>query len=180
MGRMARVVVTGMTGVLLVMLVCCPVGAQTAPGPVSGAPAAPPVAPLVPALDPSAAQRQYERARKSPALALTLEAICPIAGAGTIYTGTEGDKAGFLAVLSALTAGAGVGAALWFIHLDGEHAGGVSRATLDAEQGAALTVLATAGLVYLVARVSGLSLASDATEAFNEELLRRLAVHPNP
>ena len=170
---MVRVVVTG---VLLVVLAGRPVGAQAAPGPVSGSPASPPV----PALDPSAAQRQYERARKSPALALTLEAICPIAGAGTIYTGTEGDKAGFLAVLSALTAGAVVGSALWFVHLDGEQAGGVSRATLDAEQGAALTVLATAGLVYLVARVSGLSLASDATDAFNEDLLRRLAVHPNP
>ena len=152
------------TAVLLVMLAVGPASAQTAPPPA------------VPSLQPLSAQQQYERGRKSPALALTLEALCPIAGAGTLYTGTEGDKAGFLAVLSAISAGAGVGSVLWLIHLDGEHATGASRAALDVEQGAAISVLVTAGLVYILARASGLSLASQSTDAFNQDLQRRLLV----
>jgi hypothetical protein len=155
-----RVVITA---VLLVILAAGPASAQGAPPPI-------------PSLQPLSAQQQYERGRKSPALALTLEALCPIAGAGTLYTGTEGDKAGFLAVLSAISAGAGVGSVLWLIHLDGEHATGASRAALDVEQGAAISVLVTAGLVYILARASGLSLASESTDAFNQDLQRRLLI----
>jgi hypothetical protein len=137
--------------------------------------AQPPVAPI-PSGAPSPAELRYARERKSAGLALTLEALSPIAGAGSLYAGAEGDKAAFLAVLSALAAGAAVGGVFWLVHLDGESASGVSRAVLDLEQGGAISLLVTAGLVYLVARASGLSLASDATDAFNRDLLRRLAL----
>lgn len=156
-------------GVLLVALVGGPASGQMA--------ASSPVPPSpVPPSQPSPARLRYEQERKSPGLALTLEALCPIAGAGTFYTGTEGDKAGFLAGLSAVAAGAGVGSVLWLVHLDGQHASGGSRAVLDVDQGAAISVLVTAGLVYLLARASGLSLASEATDAFNLDLQRRLAL----
>jgi hypothetical protein len=152
------------TVALLVGLVSGSARAQTTPPP------APP-----PAASRSPGQQQYERERKSPGLALTLEALCPLAGAGTIYTGTEGDKAAFLAVVSGLSAGAGVASVFWLIHLDREHPGGASRAVLDTEQGAAISILVTAGLVYLLTRASGLSLASQSTDAFNDDLQRRLA-----
>jgi hypothetical protein len=135
-----------------------------------------PVAPVTPLASPSPAELRYARERKSLGLALTLEALSPIAGAGSLYAGTEGDKAAFLAVLSALAAGAAVGGVFWLVHLDGESASGVSRAALDLEQGGAISMLVTAGLVYVLARASGLSLASDATDAFNRDLQRRLAV----
>lgn len=120
------------------------------------------------------AQQLYERERKSPGLALTLETLCPIAGAGTLYAGREGDKAGFLAILSGLSAGAAVGSVFWLLHLDAQHSSGVSRAENDVYTGAAITVLVTSGIVYLLARASGISLASQATDEYNGELQQRL------
>lgn len=153
-----------------------PAPVPSSSGPLAAAPAVSVSPPAVsPAAVPSPALLRYAHERKSPGLALTLEALCPIAGAGSLYTGTEGDKAGFLAILSTLGAGAAVGSVLWLIHLDGEHTSGVSRAALDLEQSAAISVLATAGVVYLLARVSGLALASESTDAFNLDLQRRLA-----
>ena len=88
------------------------------------------------------------------ALAVTLEALSPIAGMGGFYA-HDTDRATFLAIMSGLAAGAGIGSAFWLIHLDGQHPTGVDRVFQDAEQGAAITVLATAAIVYLVARISG-------------------------
>jgi hypothetical protein len=119
------------------------------------------------------AEKEYERQKKSPALAVTLEALCPIAGVGGFYAGESG-KATFLAILSAVAGGAGVGSVLWLIHLDGEHASGASRVAVDVQQGAAISLLVTAAATYLLARASGLALASEATESFNLELRQRL------
>ena len=142
--------------VLLLMLVWRPGYAQTAP---------------------TSTQKQYERQKKSPALAVTLEALCPIAGAGGFYAG-ETDKATFLAILSAVAAGAGVGSVFWLIHLDHEHPSGASRAAVEVEQGAAISVLVTAVVFYLLARASGLALAPEATASFNLDLQQRLGVSP--
>ena len=159
------------TAALLVGLTVGSARAEVAPppaaSPIPSRPSEPP---------PSPAEQRYARERKSPGLALTLEALSPVAGAGSLYAGTEGDRAAFLAVLSALAAGAAVGGVFWLVHLDGERASGFSRAALDLEQGGAISLLVTAGLVYLLARASGLSLASDAIDSFNRDLQRRLAV----
>jgi hypothetical protein len=126
---------------------------------------------------PSAAQR-YEAQKKSTALAVTLEALSPIAGVGALYA-DDSDRGTLLAIVSAVAAGAGVGSAFWLIHLDREPpATGVDRAFRDVEQGAAFSVLATAAVVYVVARISGLVLAPEATAGFNEDLRRRLGVPP--
>ena len=100
---------------------------------------------------------------------MTLEALSPIAGMGAFYA-HDTDRATVLAIVSAVAAGAGVGSAFWLIHLDGQHPTGVDRVFQDAEQGTAITVLATAAIVYLVARISGLALAPEATADFNENL----------
>jgi hypothetical protein len=138
--------------------------AQTAPEPTPGQ---------------AAAAQAYAEQKKSVALAMTLEALSPIAGVGGFYA-HDTDRATFLAILSGVAAGAGVGAAFWLIHLDGQHPTGVDRAFQDAEQGTAITVLATAAIVYLVARISGLMAAPQATAAFNENLRQGLGVTPEP
>jgi hypothetical protein len=138
--------------------------AQTAPAP--GAQTAPF----------SAAQR-YEAQKKSTALAVTLEALSPIAGVGAFYA-QDTDRGTLLAILSAVAAGAGVGSAFWLVHLDGQHPTGGDRVYQDVEQGMAISVLATAAVVYVVARISGLVLAPEATAAFNEDLRQRLGVPP--
>jgi len=46
----------------------------------------------------------YQQQKKSVALAVTLEALCPIAGAGALYAG-DGDKGTLLAILSTASAG---------------------------------------------------------------------------
>jgi len=127
---------------------------------------------------PEGARARYDQQKKSAPLALTLEALCPIAGAGGLYAGDQ-EKATVLAIVSAAAAAAGVGSAFWLVHLDGEHAGGGSRVALDVEQGTAISLLATAAVVYLVARISGLVLASEATASFNLDLQRRLGVPPD-
>lgn len=119
----------------------------------------------------------YQKQKKSVALGVTLEAICPIAGVGAFYAG-DTDKGTFLAILSGLTGGAAVGAALYLIHLSHENAGGVDRVVNDAETGGAWTVLVVGGIVYLLARASGLSYAPDAVTAFNTDLQQRIGVPP--
>jgi len=126
----------------------------------------------------AAAAQAYADQKKSVALAVTLEALSPIAGIGGFYA-HDTDRATFLAIMSGLAAGAGVGSAFWLIHLDGQHPTGVTdRVFQDAEQGAAITVLATAAIVYLVARISGLMAAPEATAAFNENLRQGLGAPP--
>jgi len=124
------------------------------------------------------AEERFEHQQKSVGLAVTLEAISPIAGLGCAYGG-ESDKATLLALLSAGAIGVGVGSAFWLIHLEGEHASGLSGFTLDAEQGTAISLLVAAGVTYIVARISGLSLAPDATRAFNEDLRHQLGLPPS-
>lgn len=124
-----------------------------------------------------AAAQQFEHQKKSVALAVTLEAISPIAGTGCFYAG-DSDRATVLAVVSATALGAGVGGAFWLIHLEGQHAGGFSRATLDLEQGSAISLLVVAGVAYLMARISGLALAPEATDEHNDALRQRLGLPP--
>ena len=75
-------------------------------------------APLFAAAPASAAQT-YAAQEKSVALAVILEALSPIAGVGGFYA-RDTDRATFLAILSGVAAGAGVGSAFWLIHLDGK------------------------------------------------------------
>ena len=96
-------------------------------------------------------RRPTRAQKKSVALAVTLEALSPIAGMGAFYA-HDTDRATVLAIVSAVAAGAGVGSAFWLIHLDGQHPTGSNRSFQDAEQGTAITVLATAAIVYVVAR----------------------------
>jgi hypothetical protein len=132
---------------------------------------------------PSAAQaiptpeQLYQRQKKSVALGVTLEAICPIAGIGAFYAG-DNDKGTLLAILSGVTGGAAAGAALYILHLDHESPSGVDHVFSDVESGAAWTVLVVGGLVYLLTRISGLSYAPDAVAAFNLDLQQRIGVPP--
>jgi hypothetical protein len=121
------------------------------------------------------AEALYQQQKKSVALAVTLEAICPIAGIGGFYAG-EDDKATVLAIVSTVSGGAAAGAALYLIHLSHENPSGVSHVFSDVETGGAWTVLVVGGIVYLLTRISGLSLAPDAVTAFNLDLQQRLGV----
>jgi hypothetical protein len=134
--------------------------AETAPAPVS-------------------AEQRYAAQKKSVALAVTLEALSPIAGMGAFYA-HDTDRSTVLAIVSVVAAGAGVGAAFWLIHLDGQHPTGVDRVIQDSEQGTAITVLVTAAIVYLVARISGLALASEATAEFNDNLRQDMGLSLPP
>jgi len=127
---------------------------------------------------PAAAQR-YEAQKKSTALAVTLEALSPIAGAGAFYA-HDTDRGLTLSITSALAIGVGVGSAFWLIHLDHQQESGFNRTVQDFEQGTAISLLVTAGIVYIVARVSGLVLAPEATAAFNDKLREDLGVPPEP
>jgi hypothetical protein len=124
------------------------------------------------------AEQEYDHQKKSLGLAMTIEAICPIAGAGAFYVGGAADRATFLAILSGVSGAAGVAAGFWLVDLDGKHASGVDRAFQDFEQGTAITVLVVAGVVYLVARISGLELAAEATATYNTNLRQRLGAPP--
>jgi len=151
---------------LLITLAAGSVRAQTAP--TTTLP--PPVPPAS-----QVAQQTYQREKKSPGLAVTLETLCPIAGAGSLYVGRDGDKAGVLAGLSGVAAGVGVGSVFWLLHTENQHPSGVSRAENDTYEGIAITLLVTSGIVYLLARASGISLASQGADEHNEELRQRLA-----
>ncbi len=123
------------------------------------------------------AQERFDRDKKNVGLAITLEALSPIAGAGCFYAG-ESDKATALAVLSVVAIGGGVGGAFWLLHLEGEHDSGVGGVALNLEESAAISLLVAAGVTYVIARISGLSLAPDATRAFNEDLRQRVGLPP--
>jgi hypothetical protein len=122
---------------------------------------------------------KYEAQRKSTALAVTLEALSPIAGAGALYA-HDSARGLTLAITSALAVGAGAGSAFWLIHLSHQQESGFNRTVQDFEQGTAISLLVTAGIVYVVARVSGLVLAPEATDAFNDKLRGDLGVPPEP
>ena len=122
-------------------------------------------------------EQSYAAQKKSVALAVTLEALSPIAGMGAFYA-HDTDRATVLAIVSVVAAGAGVGSAFWLIHLDGQHPTGFDQVVQDSEQGTAITVLVTAAIVYLVARISGLALASEATAAFNDTVRQDLGLPP--
>ena len=121
----------------------------------------------------------YESQKKSVGVALTLEALSPIAGAGAFYA-HDSDRGLTLAIASALAAGAGVASAFWLVHLDRQQASGFDRTIHDAEQATAISLLVTAGIVSLVARVSGLVLAPEATDAYDQRLRETLGVPPEP
>ena len=122
-------------------------------------------------------EAQYQRQKKSVALALTLEILCPIAGAGAFYAG-ESDHATVLAAVSAVNAGLAVGSAFYLIHLSHQNPSGAGRVLYDIESGAAWTGLIAGGMLYLLTRISGLSLAPDAVTSFNVDLQQRLGVPP--
>jgi phage shock protein PspC (stress-responsive transcriptional regulator) len=119
----------------------------------------------------------YQQQKKSVVVGVTLEAICPIAGIGAFYAG-ESDKATVLAILSTVSAGAAVGSALYLVHLSHQSPSGAERVLSDAESGTAWTVLVVGGVIYLLTRISGLSLAPDAVASFNADLQQRLGVPP--
>lgn len=123
-------------------------------------------------------QQQYEQQRKSPALALTIEALSPIAGVGGFYAG-ETDKATLLAIFSGVSGGVAAGSVFWLLHLDGQNSNGVEHVANRVEQSAAISLLVTSALVYLLVRASGLALASEATNTYNVDLQERLGVRPD-
>ncbi|MES1207427.1 MAG: hypothetical protein ABUS79_15945, partial [Pseudomonadota bacterium] len=127
---------------------------------------------------PAGAAERYDHEKKSVGLAIALEAISPIAGMGCFYGGTS-DQATVLALVSVGAIGAGVGGVFWLIHVDNQHAGGVGGVALSAEQGAAISLIVAAGVTYVLARISGLSLAPDATRTFNEVLRQRVGLPPS-
>ena len=122
-------------------------------------------------------RQQYALRDKSPALALTLELICPLAGAGVLYA-RDTDKALVLGGLSILALGAGAGSAYALLHFGNQHPTGTDRVILDVEQGAAVTVLVGAVVSYLILRISGLVLAPRAVAAFNADLQQQLGIPP--
>ena len=126
---------------------------------------------------PSPAEQAYAAQKKSAALAVTLEALSPIAGVGAFYA-HDPDEGLTLAITSAVAAGAGVGAVFWLYHLDHQQESGFNRAVQDVEQGAAISLLATAAVVYLLTRISGLALAPQATGRFNADLRQGLGLSP--
>jgi len=124
-----------------------------------------------------AAAAQFEHQKKSVALAVTLEAISPVAGVGGFYAG-DSEHATVLAIVSGTALVVGAGSLLWLLHLEDQQASGFGRVELDAEQGSAISLLVVASVAYLMARVSGLALAPDATHAYNDELRARLGLPP--
>jgi hypothetical protein len=121
---------------------------------------------------PLSRQQQYEDQKKSPALAITMEALCPIAGIGGFYAG-DTDRATVLAILSGVAGGVGVGSVFWLLHID-DDSSGVGAVTSRVEQSTAISLLVTSAVVYLLTRASGLALASEATRSFNLDLQQRL------
>jgi hypothetical protein len=141
--------------------------AQTAPAPAAPAPVA----------APARAAEAYAARKKSLAVAETLEALSPIAGMGAFYA-HDNERGTILAVMSTIAAGAGVGSVFWLVHLSHQQESGFNRTVQDFEQGTALSILVTAGIFYLVTRVSGFSLAVESTDRYNEELRNGLGLPP--
>jgi len=127
---------------------------------------------------PAGAEQRFEHEKKSVGLAVALEAISPIAGMGCFYGGAS-DQATVLSIVSVGAIGAGVGGVFWLSHVDNQHASGFSGVALSAEQGAAISLLVAAGVTYILARISGLALAPDATRTFNEDLRHRVGLPPS-
>jgi hypothetical protein len=127
---------------------------------------------------PASPEARYQDQKKSLALAMTLEGVCPIAGAGALYAG-DGDRAGVLAILSAAGAGAAVGSAFYLIHLSHQNPTGAGRVLHDVESVSAWTGLVGGAALYLLTRISGLAFAPDAVTAFNVDLQQRLGVPPS-
>jgi hypothetical protein len=127
---------------------------------------------------PPGAQERFDHEKKSVGLAVTLEAISPIAGMGCFYGG-ESDKATVLALVSTGAIGAGVGGAIWLVHLEGQSGGGFGGVTRNLEEGGAISLLVAAGVTYVITRISGLSLAPQATRAYNEDLRQRVGLPPS-
>src|SRR5205814_1372679 len=96
-------------------------------------------------------------------IAVTAYVILNLEFAGAFYA-HDSDRGMTLAITSALAVGAGVGSAFWLIHLSHQQESGFDRTVQDFEQGTAISLLVTAGIVYVVARVSGLVLAPEAIE----------------
>jgi len=122
-------------------------------------------------------EAQYQQQKKSVPLAVMLEVLCPIAGAGAFYAGAS-EQATVLAGFSAVNAGVAVGSAFYLIHLSHQHPSGASRVLYDIESASAWTGLVVGGVIYLLTRISGLSLAPDAVTSFNVGLQQRLGVPP--
>ena len=122
-------------------------------------------------------QERYEQEKKSAALALTLEALCPLAGAGALYA-HDTDRAAVLGILSGVALGAAAGSGLWLVHLDNERGSGVDRAFEDTERVGAVTLLIAAAVSYVVLRISGLALAPEALSSYNLKLRDQLGVPP--
>ncbi|HSS37390.1 MAG TPA: hypothetical protein VLT58_01355 [Polyangia bacterium] len=127
---------------------------------------------------PAGAEERYEQDKKSVGLAIALEAISPIAGMGCFY-GDVGDQATVLALVSTGAIGAGVGGIFWLRYVEHQHASGVGGVALSVEEGSAISLIVAAGLTYILARISGLSLAPDATRTFNEDLRHRVGLPPS-
>lgn len=127
---------------------------------------------------PAGAQERFDHEKKSVGLAITLEAVSPIAGMGCLYGG-EGDRAVALALVSAGAIGAGAGGLFWFLHLQDQQGSGVGGVALDLEKSTAISLLVGGAVTYVIARISGLSLAPDATRAFNEDLRQRVGLPPS-
>ena len=125
----------------------------------------------------STPQERYEHEKKSPALALTLEALCPVAGAGALYA-KDTDKAAVLGILSVVALGAAAGSTFALLHLGHQSSSGADRAIADLEHYGAVTILITAAVSYVVLRISGLVLAPQAVSSFNLDLHDRLGVPP--
>ena len=122
-------------------------------------------------------QEQYTQQQKSPALALTLEALCPIAGAGALYA-KDTDRAVVLGILSVVALGTAAGSAFALLHFDDQRSSGADRAINDVERYGALTLLISAVVSYAVLRISGLVLAPQAVSSFNLKLHDELGVPP--
>jgi hypothetical protein len=120
-------------------------------------------------------EAQYQQQKKSAPLALTLELLCPIAGAGAFYAG-DSDQAAVLASRSALSAAVALGSGLYLIHLAHQSPSGAGRVLYDLESATAWTGLVVGGALYLLTRVNGLALAPDAVTSFNVELQQRLGL----
>lgn len=120
---------------------------------------------------------RYEHEKKSAALGLTLEALCPLAGAGALYA-NDTDRAAVLGVLSVVALGAAAGAGFAVVQLGDQRASGADRAVRDLEYDGALSLLITAVVSYAVLRVSGLVLVPQSTSSFNMQLRDRLGVPP--
>jgi hypothetical protein len=123
------------------------------------------------------AQETYEARKKSVPLAITLEALSPIGGAGVFYA-HDPTRGATIMVLSTLTAAAGVGAALWIGHLSGQQESGVNRVVQDVEEGTAISVLLTAAIFYVGFRAAGVAQAIESTNRYNDEVRQDLGLPP--